>query len=246
LKKILNIQYQLNGYTTGGTPRLKIVYTDSSNEYLIISGTSMTSYTKTTSSSKSVSSIQADFGAGSSNTLYLNSFIIAKGTSATYEPYGNGDWYLEKEIGKVIFNGTENWVKSTSYPGNYYCQNAVPNIMNTETDCISNLTNIFVSSVNVLASSDNCILIENTTEYKTINFKISSITTLDNFKTFLGNTNLYLYYQLLTPTYTKIEGTLKDELEAVWRAYSYKGQTNISQINNDLPFELDVSVKVGN
>lgn len=55
-----------------------------------------------------------------------------------------------------------------------------------------------------------------------------------------------LYYVLSTPTYTPITGTLKDELEAVWRANSYKGTTNISQINNDLPFNLDVEIKVGN
>ena len=50
-----------------------------------------------------------------------------------------------------------------------------------------------------------------------------------------------------SPTYTKITGTydtLASQLEAVWRANSYKGQTNISQVNDDLPFNLIVKVKV--
>ena len=57
---------------------------------------------------------------------------------------------------------------------------------------------------------------------------------------------MYLYYPLLTPTYTQITGTLKDELNALQNAQSYKGTTNINQINNDLPFNMNVSVKVGN
>jgi hypothetical protein len=61
-----------------------------------------------------------------------------------------------------------------------------------------------------------------------------------NFKIWLESHNLTAYYILASPTYTPITGTLKDELEAVWRANSYKGTTNISQVNNDLPFELDV------
>ena len=44
-----------------------------------------------------------------------------------------------------------------------------------------------------------------------------------------------------SPTYTQITGTLAEQLEYVYQLLkSYKGVTNISQVNNDLPFELDV------
>lgn len=44
----------------------------------------------------------------------------------------------------------------------------------------------------------------------------------------------------LNGTYTKITGTLAEQLEYVYQLMkSYKGQTNISQINNDLPFIID-------
>ena len=68
---------------------------------------------------------------------------------------------------------------------------------------------------------------------------------LSAFKTWLGNHNTIIYYTAKTPTYTQITGTLKDELEAVWRANSYKGTTNISQVNNDLPFNLSVTALAG-
>lgn len=118
-------------------------------------------------------------GADVSSTF--SNAMIEKGSQATpYEPYGNGEWYLEKKIGKI-----------ESYNG-------------------ETITTDFIS----------------TTGQKT--------------------TGATIYYGLSSPTYTPITGTLKDELEAVWRANSYKGQTNISQVNDDLPFNMNVSIKVGN
>lgn len=50
-------------------------------------------------------------------------------------------------------------------------------------------------------------------------------------------TGATVYYGLNTPTYTEItDNTLISQLEAVKR--SYGGQTNISQVNNDLPFTI--------
>ncbi len=55
------------------------------------------------------------------------------------------------------------------------------------------------------------------------------------------DTGATVYYGTDTPTYTKITGTLAEQLEYVYQLLkSYKGVTNISQVNNDLPFELDV------
>ena len=243
-----NNQYtiSLNGYTTGGTPRLKIVYTDSSSEYLVISGTSMTSYTKTTSSSKSVSSIQADFGTGSSNTLYLNSFIIAKGTSATYEPYGNGDWYLKKEIGKVVLDGSEDENYTYQSGNNGFTLN------NYETPFSNRNLNVYDGYCNYLSVQ------KNSTTWTQVNYcgwnttnvfwfidNGAIATSVEDLRTWLSTHNIIVDYVLATPTYTKITyQPLIDQLNAVYRANSYKGQTNISQVNNDLPFNLDVEVKV--
>jgi hypothetical protein len=81
--------------------------------------------------------------------------------------------------------------------------------------------------------------------YANVQISDNSFNSTDALKTWLSTHNTILYYALATPTYTKITGTLKDELEAVWRANSYNGTTNISQVNNDLPFNMNVSIKVG-
>ena len=57
--------------------------------------------------------------------------------------------------------------------------------------------------------------------------------------TWLESNNITCYYALSTPTYTQITGTLAEQLEAVYyEAMSKEGQTNISQINDDLPFVI--------
>ena len=68
----------------------------------------------------------------------------------------------------------------------------------------------------------------------------TTITTTDGFKTWLSTHNTDVYYVLATPTYEEItDTTLLSQLEAL--AYSYEGTTNISQVNDDLPFVLDIT-----
>ena len=60
----------------------------------------------------------------------------------------------------------------------------------------------------------------------------------------ISGTNTILY-QKATATDTQItDTTLINQLEAVYNAKSYNEQTNINQVNDDLPFEMKVKVKV--
>ena len=57
------------------------------------------------------------------------------------------------------------------------------------------------------------------------------------FKTFLSANNITFYYILATPTNTEITyQPLIDQLNELEKATSKENQTNISQVNNDLPF----------
>ena len=60
--------------------------------------------------------------------------------------------------------------------------------------------------------------------------------------TYLDTHETWLLYELEEAEDIEITNTtLIDQLEAIKNAISYKGQTNISQTNNDLPFILDLS-----
>ena len=172
-------------------------------------------------------------------------------TATTYEPYNsielckigdyqdyiykdNGKWYLHKEIGKVVLDGSESgWVKDEDNPGRYNLP--TPNaILGSSTNnpvlsdrfqprfAISNYS-IFLSGANHLI----CII------YQDITWNV------ETWKTWLSTHNTTVYYVLATPTYEEITGELLSQLEAL--AYSYDEQTNISQENDDMPFILNIT-----
>ena len=67
-------------------------------------------------------------------------------------------------------------------------------------------------------------------------------TSLTDFKTWLSTHNTIVNYPLATPKNTEItDTTLITQLNNLEKALSYQGQTNISQTNNDLPFNLDTT-----
>lgn len=180
-----------------------------------------------------------------------------------YEPYGNGDLYLEKHIGKYTFDGSETTTIggdnfATMYGnGNIARVLEITNMLSSNNRGLTICNNFKVESNisiwNGTISGIQCYLNSNKI---IISAPVSGIEsdygqTLDvnnyvsAYTNYLAHIDTYFYYILATPTYTKIEGTLAEQLEDVWRANSYKGQTNISQVNNDLPFNIDVSVKTG-
>lgn len=77
-----------------------------------------------------------------------------------------------------------------------------------------------------------------------IRFKDKRIGTINDFKAWLGTHNTIVYAPLSIPTYTKIEGTLANQLEALNEANSYNQQTNLFQQNNDLSFTIEAKALI--
>lgn len=172
------------------------------------------------------------FKAVTGNSIYDNL------DSATKESLTYGEWYLEKKIGKVVLDGSESWGKSGASTSSIFVGST--NITNAIDGY--GLSNLFTYSSQV---GIGYFTIYNNGANLRLCLDNNTISTIEAFKTWLSTHNTIVYYVLATPTYTPITGTLKDELEAVYNAKSYKGTTNINQINNDLPFNMDVSIKVG-
>ena len=166
------------------------------------------------------------FKAINGNTIYDNLDRTIKDT------LDYGDWYLEKNIGKVVLDGTqENGRNGQTETYNQFKTTIVGKAYG-ETNFICNkfhLTGSTLYSIRGRAANESVFynLAPTDCEY-----------TLEGIATWLSNNKPIIYYQLATPTYTKIEGTLASQLEDVWRANTYDNQTNVSQVNNDLPFEL--------
>ena len=174
----------------------------------------------------------------------VTNIMLNKGTALPYEPYGTDEWYIKKNIGKVVLDeNVEFTIDNTNQRIVYgLIKNliVIPASEGTKLEAVCNnletksFQNVYNSKQQGIASSSTgnlSIHIDGVTDTGSL--------TEAQFQTWLSTNNIILYYLLKTPTYTPITGTLAEQLEAVKK--SKDGVTNISQINNDLPFVLDVS-----
>ena len=163
----------------------------------------------------------------------------------TYQDYiykEDGSWYLHKEIGKVVLDGSESWyVNNQTYRINNFGAKpfssfSVDNVLaySNYFKWLNGNSGTFVDGAMWYIFSGNELCLQKDQN--------PTSTTLATFKSWLSTHNTNLYYVLATPTNTLIEDTtLLEQLESLSMANSVQGQTNISQENNDLPFILSVS-----
>ena len=185
---------------------------------------------------------------------------VEKGTHAnTYTPYGttpielnkigtyqdyfykeNNKWYLHKETGKVVLNGSETY-EYISSKGGFTIPSNQPVFSLRKTSVYNGYCNNFkVNTTDTTWVAVNYCGWNNTNVFW-IKDDGNIATNINDFKTWLSTHNTTIYYVLATPTNTEItDTTLISQLNALYKAYTYKNKTNISQSNNDLPFILNV------
>ena len=183
---------------------------------------------------------------GASSYPFTFTMQLEEGSTATsYEPYGTNQWYLKKNIGKVVLDGTQ----TISYNGS---ATTPTNRTTFRFSLPSNaLTTDFISDrfIQDSTTSNRYVPVANSDRpYISFDDTILGITSGDTnaqkeskCTAWLTNNNVTIEYPI-SPTYTQITGTLETQLNNIYeKLLSYKGTTNISQVNNDLPFVLGVS-----
>lgn len=177
----------------------------------------------------------------------LDSIMINLGNTALpYEPYGTNQWYIKKNIGKVVLDGSETYEAMNwgSEHGEAW-RTAINNMKlmqgsTTEKLLYSNLFTYYAGSV--LNTTEKHYGMTNRNNQAQVVLKYPEATSASNFAQWVSTHNVIIYYPLEVPTYTQITGTLETQLENIYKnMLSYKGTTNVSQISNDLPFVLGVS-----
>lgn len=152
-------------------------------------------------------------------------------------------WYLKKNIDKVVLDGSENWADFTGQIGtNYYACYETNKKFGGPTGTFivpSNYKcNYFAGYTSGLGDLQNYIASSGYAIYVKIDNTI--VNSVETFKTWLSTHNVIVYYTLLSLEYVLLNDTLQSQLEYIYnQMLAYKGQTNISQINNDLPFIID-------
>lgn len=149
----------------------------------------------------------------------------------------NGKWYLYKEIGKVVFDGSESWSLVNSGASNF-CYNLAVFVTPKDQD-IMPVSNYFIGTPITSGNTSVGLWITNA---GTIRARKETEQTLADYKTWLSTVLPSVYYVLATPTTTEItNAALTAQLEAMLNAELYTGQNNISVGSADLAGPLDIT-----
>lgn len=152
------------------------------------------------------------------------------------------EWYLKKNIGKVVLNGSENWASVGTFSGFYGYYLILTNAIHVGQDASPLFKSDKFHYVNGTSQAN-----EGGAYMVARNFLIFvTENTVSDLKTWLSNHNTIVYYILETPTYIHISETdypiLRSQLENLYNnAKSYNEQTNITQTNDGLPFNISAS-----
>ena len=171
----------------------------------------------------------------------INTFMFNKGSTAlSYEPYGKV-WYIEKQIGKVVLDGSEtpsqvntSSTNTTRVSYNHYADGSTGNGL-ILCNILSYASNWSADTVGISYDASNGGF------WFRIN-KTTIGTTQTEVQNWLSSHNLISYIALSTPTYTTITNTeLINQLETLYTAKSQEGTTNISITSEYLPMSLSAS-----
>lgn len=156
------------------------------------------------------------------------------------------EWYLKKNIGKVILDGSENWAEYPSQTSDGYraYTDSVKIGLTSSLSYDSFLSDYFQ---HIAYATKNSINLTKNATY--LNIDNTIVNSISNLKDWLSSHNTVIYYQAENPTYIHISqedySLLKGQLDNLYtNAESYDEQTNITQTNDDLPFNISVNVKV--
>lgn len=137
----------------------------------------------------------------------------------------DGKWYVHKEVGKAVLDGSEaNWATQTSGGLKRYSVNR------TDSKSFPSRTSDASLSSHFTPSTTDAVGIFFVAAQTYYFYPDQSIATLDSWKSWLASNNVALYYPLATPTDTEItnEALIEQLNDIYYHAHAYKGRTHIT------------------
>ena len=151
--------------------------------------------------------------------------------------YDSGKWYIEKNIGKVVYNGTENWYFTSNCCFTNNIEDTVKRPPNNNTKAniicdhyqLDTLANCYnnVTDKRISVNNGGYLYIYDT-----------SFIGANAIKTWLTTNNVTVYYALATPTTTEITNT--NLISQLNNLYEFYVQSNIVSISNNSEIQLEV------
>ena len=196
------------------------------------------------------------------NLQHATKYMLSKGGRTSYAPYftpielckiGNyqdriykndGKWYVEKQIGKVVLDGSEDWYYATSSGGYFQLGNSYGSLPFDGNPATNALCDHFICRPRWhVASTTSYNLSINMSGLLTA-IRYQEVTTLADFKAWLASNPTTVYYALATPTTTEItDSTLLSQLNFI--ANLYGGTNNIMLVGTGAQGEIGVKYGTG-
>ena len=186
---------------------------------------------------------------GQDYAISLGTIELAKiGTYQDRIYKDSGKWYIEKRVGKVVLNGTENWtlVSTATNTTRFKVQGLTSDIVINETSVLL-MSNYFTCYPSNERTQDKIGMTTYINQDLYIRTDVNSISTVAALKTWLSTHNTIVYYALATPSTTEITNeTLISQLEALYnQAHTYKGRTHVAAIaqGSNAPHIIEAEVQ---
>jgi len=161
-----------------------------------------------------------------------------------YQDYiykSGGNWYLHKETGKAVLDGSGTWYRQTTSGGvNYRFSVTVSDIKQDVTGVVGYSDKLIPVTTDTYSQDG----ISGTSSAQRISIRYDSIfgqMTIEEVQAWLADNPITAYYVLATPTDTQITNAdLIAQLEALWGATTYDNKTVFTVTSENLPGILDV------
>lgn len=170
-----------------------------------------------------------------------------------YQDYIYGkpnEWYLRKKIKKVILDENYGISIITDRQFNVFIFQILDYLKVGENICLSDffLSKNNVTGLSIAASTNHTCCFRYGDNVNAFYITNDAFDTVEDFKTWLSNNPVKLYYVLSTSTDTQItDTTLINQLNDIYnKAKTYQGVTHITQTNSDMPFILTLDYKKSN
>ena len=185
-----------------------------------------------------------------SYTVNLGSTELCKiGNYQDYIYKSGDDWYVHKEIGKVVLNGSEDWGTHNTYnnitgyawrtAGAAHSDSAI--LADKYRAVAVSVYNSDSRAYGMIATLEKASTSANTTIF--MSAPNNTVTSLAAFETWLSSNNVTAYYALATATNTKItDNNLIGQLNALASANAYLDTTHFltTATGTNLPVILDI------
>lgn len=138
----------------------------------------------------------------------------------------DGDWYVHREIGKVVLDGSESWTFQSTSVYKYRLSISDAAIPGSQSVVSPLLSDHYVPVAWSDSNRPDYCISSAGNDTSQIAIRHVSIASLADYKTWLGSHNITVFYPLATPTNTKITNSiLISQLNALWGATTYGDDT---------------------